>query len=136
MAASHFGPMRMYRKAPARRGTVPIGLGLFATKTIPKGTRVVGMDPARAYKLSRRAWRRFRSKSWPHDAAIERQGKMLSDFRHYARKPDWYFLNHKRRPNLEMKYVGGVIVWEAICRIPSGSELGFAYGDTKGCGMS
>ena len=57
---------------------------------------------------------------------------MVTDWAAGRRKPDWHLLNHKRRPNLEMRWRRGTICWVALYRIPRGAELGFDYGESAG----
>ena len=126
--------MRAFRRAPAYRGHVHIGFGLFAVRTIQSGELVLRMDRRLLRLYSPRQWEAFRGK-FRYDAAIWRRGKLVSDFQHGKRQPAWCGLNHKRRPNLEMVWRKGAIEWRALCRIPKGAELGFDYGDVQGCGF-
>ena len=127
--------MPAFRRAPAYRGHVHIGFGLFAARTIQPGELVLSMDRRSVRRFSQKQWEAFRCGRFPHDAAIWRRGKLLSDFQHDKEAPTWYSLNHKRRPNLEMVWIRGAIHWRAVCRIRRGVELGFDYGDVQGCGF-
>ena len=123
--------MPAYSRGPARRGTVSIDQGQFATRTIQKSTVVLAMKREHLVRMSKKRWRLTRGNR-PHDAAVLRRGEMVTDWTKGRRKPDWYYLNHKRRPNLEMRWIGGTICWVALCKIPRGSELGFDYGESAG----
>jgi hypothetical protein len=109
-----------------------IGKGLFASGATQRGEVVLSMRKARLLRMSPRRWRRTRGKR-PRDAAVLRRGEVVTDWSRRGKKPVWYwyFLNHKRRPNLEMRWRGGTICWVSVRRISTGTELGFDYGESS-----
>ena len=63
--------MPAFRRAPAYRGHVHIGFGLFAVRTIQSGELVLRMDRRLLRLYSPKQWEAFRG-GFKHDAAIWR----------------------------------------------------------------
>ena len=79
--------------------------------------------------MSERKWNAYHhEKNIPHDGSIfvDRVKKRVTDWG--ARMPTWYRINHSPKPNLEMKYEKGRVVWRATRDILNGDELTFYYG--------
>ena len=57
--------MPAFRRAPAYRGHVHIGFGLFAARTIQSGELVLRMDRHLLQRYSPKQWEAFRGRSVP-----------------------------------------------------------------------
>ena len=109
----HISPRRPYRLARSRTG-----LGLFATKPIPKGTFIIKYwGPKLPSKIADDLDNRYLfeiSKRWTVDG---------SPRRNIAR-----YINHSCRPNAESDVVKGEILITAIKNIAVGDEITYDYG--------
>jgi uncharacterized protein len=97
------------------------GLGLFATRVLPKGTRVVEYS---GEKIDKRESLRRRKKNnhfiFYFDLGHDLDGNLPSN---PAR-----FVNHRCSPNCEAEFINGQIWLIAIVDIPAGEEVTFNYG--------
>ena len=123
-----------------RASTIPgAGRGLFATRDIPAGIVVAGME--KSARMKRMIWRDYhRYAGFPHDAAIyvARSPLVFYDaaWTDPSSPPKWYRLNHSETPNLFMGLLdpskpprSQALVWRTKRPIRSNEELFFTYDD-------
>jgi SET domain-containing protein len=120
------------RKAAARpyivRQSKIHGRGVFAARTIPKGTRII------EYRGKRIDWAEACRLYPDHDGKpthtflFELEGDRVIDAAQRGNAARW--INHSCAPNCEAVDEEGRIYIEAIRRIEAGEELGYDYGIT------
>ena len=123
-----------------RASTIPgAGRGLFATRDIPAGMVVAGME--KSARMKRSIWRDYhRYAGFPHDAAIyvARSPLVFYDaaWTDPSTPPKWYRLNHSETPNLFMGLLepskpprSQALVWRTKRPIRPNEELFFTYED-------
>ena len=123
-----------------RASTIPgAGKGLFATRDIPAGMVVAGME--KSVSMKRSIWQDYhRSIGLPHDAAVyvSRSPLVFYDaaWTDPSKPPKWYRLNHSDTPNLFMGLLdpskpprSQALVWRTRRPIHLNEELFFAYED-------
>ena len=123
-----------------RASTIPgAGRGLFATRDIPAGMVVAGME--KSARMKRSIWRDYhRYAGLPHDAAIyvARSPLVFYDaaWTDPSTPPKWYRLNHSETPNLFMGLLdpskpprSQALVWRTKRPIRPNEELFFTYED-------
>jgi hypothetical protein len=107
---------------PFRVGRSRTGLGLFATRDLPRGTEIVEYKGRRIHtpRAKELEWVRANRYLFEINSHWTIDG---SSRRNLAR-----YVNHACRPNAEAVLTGGRMVYRAIKRIPEGDEITVDYG--------
>lgn len=104
------------------------GRGVFAARTIPKGTRIIEYKGKRIlYTLACELYPEEEDQP-THTFLFELDEKMVIDAGQNGNAARW--INHSCNPNCEAVEDEGRIFIEAIRRIRPGEELGYDYGIT------
>jgi SET domain-containing protein len=107
---------------PFRVGRSRTGLGLFATRDLPRGTEIVEYKGRRIHtpRAKELEWVRANRYLFEINSHWTIDG---SSRRNLAR-----YVNHACRPNAEAVLTGGRMVYRATKRIPEGNEITVDYG--------
>jgi SET domain-containing protein len=105
-------------RRPYRIGRSRSGLGLYATRDIPKGRFIVRYTgPKITNEQADRAENKY---------LFELNGRWTIDGK--SRKNTARYINHSCRPNAEVYFVGHEIKIRARKKIQAGEEIGYDYG--------